>query len=800
MGTALGLLITALVPWGVLWHGTSLQLLLGDGDAFVQFMPLRTLVAQMWSQGELPLWTPLLYSGSPLAADIQAGAWYPGTLLFLWFAPAVAFNLHTLLHLSLAGCGMYLLVRDHGCNVGSAALAGVVYQCSGYLWSHLSGMGMLNAEAWLPLLLWQTRRLAHAPTPALRIGLVISCYCTLLAGHPQMSCLSVAAWVGFALVTGFALARGRRAAFFWMLLTSAGVALLLAAVQLVPLLELIRQGTFAGRVTFEDFVAGSMSWGGLLVSGLSFRLGHLVRTSGADSGTAFVGFLPVVLAASTLLHAKDAGHRYWWALLIIGIVLAVGRYTPLPQLLYHLPLINTMRVPSRYTLFAVVGVAVLAGLGAHRLTARDHPVRRLPACMWITGVTLLLYHTIAFRWASDRLHSFSWQRLHDGFTGASWVALSQRFTPAEWGLGGLAVAGWAAGIAGLLWWLRRARGHALGAWLLFVITLFHLGIGRWVYTLPMDRLASSLSRVPAFPEASGEVTESGPVGADGLYRVASFVTHWPSLDRQLAPRADWHHTYVNVLGPDTNILGGVASAQGYGRLLRRAYADPLGMDVAGVFGDPSIFDRSRPVLDLLNIRYVLVAEGRHEAVFDDASRYGLVAHQPALATWIYERLPRPLPFWFVQKIRLMPEEEIAIVLRTGRDRQGSPVDLRQVALLDSSVGLPTSLPADALTDPPAVTEVSQYAPGVIRLRLRTSQPSFLVLSEMAYPGWKAWVDGYPVALYTTDALLRGVAVPAGASELVLRYQPASFRVGAALSLAGCAGLIVCGMPRPMRVT
>jgi uncharacterized membrane protein YfhO len=47
---------------------------------------------------------------------------------------------------------------------------------------------------------------------------------------------------------------------------------------------------------------------------------------------------------------------------------------------------------------------------------------------------------------------------------------------------------------------------------------------------------------------------------------------------------------------------------------------------------------------------------------------------------------------------------------------------------------------------------------------------FLVVNEMWDPGWTAVVDGREVPVYATNAVMRGVLVPEGASEVVLQYR------------------------------
>ncbi|MFQ5732591.1 MAG: YfhO family protein, partial [Planctomycetaceae bacterium] len=57
------------------------------------------------------------------------------------------------------------------------------------------------------------------------------------------------------------------------------------------------------------------------------------------------------------------------------------------------------------------------------------------------------------------------------------------------------------------------------------------------------------------------------------------------------------------------------------------------------------------------------------------------------------------------------------------------------------------------------------------------------LTDLAYPGWQATLDGDPVPTCVVDGMFRGVDVPAGRHEIVWRYRPRSFRIGMVVSLA-----------------
>jgi hypothetical protein len=82
-----------------------------------------------------------------------------------------------------------------------------------------------------------------------------------------------------------------------------------------------------------------------------------------------------------------------------------------------------------------------------------------------------------------------------------------------------------------------------------------------------------------------------------------------------------------------------------------------------------------------------------------------------------------------------------------------------------------------------------------RIRIRVDGPGRLVLSEIAYPGWKARVDGAsaPVETYAGD--LRSVIVTAGEHEVVFAFVPVSVSWGAALGILALLALLVLRIRR-----
>jgi len=63
-----------------------------------------------------------------------------------------------------------------------------------------------------------------------------------------------------------------------------------------------------------------------------------------------------------------------------------------------------------------------------------------------------------------------------------------------------------------------------------------------------------------------------------------------------------------------------------------------------------------------------------------------------------------------------------------------------------------------------------------------SPAGFLIRTENALPGWKAWIDGSPAPIYLADGIFQVVSFPAETRKVQFEYEPASFRFGLFLSL------------------
>ena len=123
-------------------------------DVMVIHWPKAQLLAQSWSAGEgLPLWTPLILSGMPLAANQLAMLFYPPAWLFLILPVEPVFNILFIFHLLLGGVGVYLLLyKAHHSSPQAALFGGLTFALNGKWLAHAAGghVSMVGAIGWLP--------------------------------------------------------------------------------------------------------------------------------------------------------------------------------------------------------------------------------------------------------------------------------------------------------------------------------------------------------------------------------------------------------------------------------------------------------------------------------------------------------------------------------------------------------------------------------------------------------------------------------------------------------------------------
>src|SRR5581483_5940407 len=168
-------------------------------DAADGYYPSHVAAARALAEGTLPTWERGAWCGWPLANDPYYGVFYPGSAIF-WIAGAVrGLGVTIALHVLLAACGMFWLLRRRKLDVGPALLGAASLAFSSFMVVRIRHIIFAQGMAWLPLILagvegWlETRRRRELALAAGATGMALLCGALPLAPYVV---LAVAAYVG----------------------------------------------------------------------------------------------------------------------------------------------------------------------------------------------------------------------------------------------------------------------------------------------------------------------------------------------------------------------------------------------------------------------------------------------------------------------------------------------------------------------------------------------------------------------------------------------------------------------------
>ena len=157
-------------------------------DAAHFYYPLFHEVARQWQAGEVPLWSPWDGIGTPLAADATPSVFYPGkVLLVLPWGFGLGMRMYVVLHLALAYGGMFWAARSWNCSRAASILAALTYTFCGPVLSYHANIIFLVGAAWLPFALVSGWSLARRPALPAGLGLSCSLAMMILGGDAQLA-------------------------------------------------------------------------------------------------------------------------------------------------------------------------------------------------------------------------------------------------------------------------------------------------------------------------------------------------------------------------------------------------------------------------------------------------------------------------------------------------------------------------------------------------------------------------------------------------------------------------------------
>lgn len=711
-------------------------------DQTTYILPLRAYGFGSLAAGRFPFWNPHVFSGTPYAANMQTGLFYPPNWLRLVLPDVMGLNVAFALHFFLAAWFASLWAHARTRSTPASLLAGIVYACSGGYFVHVyPGHEMILAAAtWSPALFLCVDRLlgtGGADPAAGRGPRARWAACTalvfamaILAGHPQVPYYTLVA-AGLYVIANVDQwwRRWERVA---TLVTGGAAGLALTAVQILPMAALLTATTRSGGMTAESARQYALPWENLLTAVYP----HLFGTAGAGyvgrwslwEVSVFAGAAAVVLAtyaAITLPRTRRVGY------VVVAIVLMAG-VMPVAQdfLRVVMPGYASFRAAGRFGVLIDLLVAIMAADGLAELLRRPAAGRKLAfACLVAavgSGVAAVIVGAYGPAWQSvlgmiER-------------TGESYVTTPEFRDPAFVG--------------------RAIRA----AWTQFAMTAVVFGL--------LAAAFAAWRRVPA--RAAWVVV--------GIALVEMFVA--ARTDRASGPPdlpypAVWAQAMVRPPGrvmtvaedwANVAMRAGFLDAYGYDPTVLKRYAMFLAVSQGE---DPSKADfvpkvkRPSPLLGALRVGPVFYFRG----------------NQPGMRV-----LANPLPrfAWIHQHQTLADAAEVFAVL----GHEG--LDLRKTVLLETP---PDPAPAEG---PDGTVKVLADTPERIDIDAATPVPAVLLMTDAYAPGWRV-VDlagTHHYDLLPADGALRAIPLQAGTHRIRIEYVAPLFAAGAWIS--GLTAVVIAG--------
>lgn len=731
-------------------------------DLVFYYFPMLELAAERLGAGELPLWNPYQCCGVPFLATAQVAVFYPPTWIVLFLPVGLAIQVLMFGQVFAAGLLASLFFRSLGAGVLAATLGGMMF-IFGCILGQVYWPSEVSTIVWLPLLMWSAERFIQSGRWGWWALFTAGVTLQMLAGFPQFVVYSFYLLVPYVAVRLIAIHAGkpRTGGASWPVITrksaalaaGAGIALGLAAIQLLPTLELVRNtarnDSLSPRsVHYLETQRGKyFTLPGLMANMFDPRAKMI--TIDFPDGSGYLGMAaPLMIGIGLLLGRRD--HRVWFflAVAVVSCALAFG-YNDYSGWLYRLysklPTGSMFRTPSRLLLLTYFSLITLAVFGMDHFAKglRElHGKLTLRAIIAVLAIGLLVAARIA--------------------GGADGVRLASAFIL-------LVVAAYCAGHRPAVRWTVQICFAGL--------LLFDLANAVAPYGSLRD-IPVEWGRRPHWAGVSPVDMDdfTSVAGTAGLERVALPGLR-PTKFIQ-PPRRFYMVTEYEPLLPQRWRYANDAMGGEPGFIMCRIDPDKYShfYDMAGVrhMFRTKVLDRVRERL-----------EPRQWEIHSMSPR----PTQPGVQCSL-ERRASALPRAYLVGRYAISRPDRALERLVAGD-----FDHRHGVLLETDPGFPPSS-SDVKRQP---ARIVSYASEHVVIHAETTGPRLLVLADSNFPGWKARVNGTPVPILRANYLFRAVALPAaGTHEIIFEYRPTGFKAGltvSALSLVVFIGVVITAWRR-----
>jgi len=695
--------------------------------------PLQSYVAGEIQAGRFPFWLPYVFGGTPLLPMIDAMVLYlPNWILALFvkngYLSYLVMEYYAITHVLLFGAGVYFLCRELGSQRPGAFIAGTTALFSGRLIHQMFNAAMLYPYSWSPwCILFMYRAIERKCWKSTSIGGILLSF-TIFGGHIQLAMYifySIGILFSILLYTklresNYSFTLGAQLIGRYGLMNIIGVGL--TAIILIPTNELIEY-SLRSDFSYEE------------ITSYSFHPRQMITLLMPD----FFGKVNAFSSSYWGPMAQEYG-RYWETyhymgilpLFLTGIALFVRRDRATTAFGVLAVICYLLAFGSELPLYPLI-VDYLPGFKNFRVPSRTFFL----FCLTMAVLTGLGADSL-WQYAKNRIHHQRFKSYLIGVSGLFIICLL------IFGFAEEPISQWLAGNPDRTWIAEAAFQNETGrATILIIISL--LVLAAWYATLIQRPILIGVCTLLIF-------IDMYQVGSDfnlssrhpGSYFATDQIIPFLKERQQEEGGRAVLRRGRSLMGPrNVGLLHRVQSLSGYTSPLRIKETMPPAYP-----------------WQLMNVRYY------NDFIADKLSLINDIKH--------LKPYPEAMPQAFMVR---------NFVIAKSRDEATTAMtspsfDYRTMVTLREEPYIYIAADTIHLDEQP---EVIHYDPNKIDIKVNLHKPGLLVLGEVYYPAWVAYVNGTRQKVMQANDTMRAVPLPAGAHIVEMRYESDTFRLGALIA-------------------
>jgi uncharacterized membrane protein len=407
----------------------SLNLFALKNDATMYFLPYRYQISSAIRNWEFPFWSPYLYMGFPIHADMQSGAWNPVVLMISLFTTYNMSVLHfeSLLYVFIAGIGMYKLLNEFGIENRIKFVIAVSYMFSGFITDSGQFIVWLASAAFIPFVFLYFYRILYQPAYLNAFKAAIALCMLFWAGYPSFLIYCCYILMAALIVRLFEIIRNKNFILLKNILLRQFVFvilfLLMSLPALISFLEMLPYYSRGISLTLNRALTDPFSIKCTTSFFIPFNLSREDIGFGTDPTmrNTFTGIFSMAFFIFSFSRKMNSLRRFVFFIFIVTFLFTLGDATPLREFTYRfIPLMDYFRHPANMRLFSSICILFAAGLGMQDFfNNRTSSTRKKMMNIYVLLI-IILSSIIFFFWAysggSFNIASFP----DDGFGRSNW--------------------------------------------------------------------------------------------------------------------------------------------------------------------------------------------------------------------------------------------------------------------------------------------------------------------------------------------------------------------------------------------